>query len=614
MVSACATGGSTSEDGGEPPEKIRARIASTNDALERNALIVELSKAELERARRSHTVFGYRRFLQEFPQGEASITARALLESLRFEEAEKEGSLQGWTAFLAEHPQGRRTAEARRRLAELEAREALSTGDLASIRRVLTRHTPPDATSTEEEQSRWAMLVEREDALTWDTLRNANLAAIEGYLAERPTGRYRSEAMERRDQLIEEVLLAEDDLATARQRIASGHATPAQKATAAELEFRRALRSLDEAALRRLVADPRLEGGGEAAKGRASAMLDSLKRKPLSRDVRKAMGEAARGAGLRARTELKRLVTRGDPNDRAGALVELAEWGDPSDLDLLLEFVDARYVVIRLAAVEAVSTMAESHEPRAWAAIVRGRIDALTSQGHSATGQRRLALLRASVGDFDGALAGWREVTRLDPEDVAAHARVLAFEQSRNDRLATTAAATALLKAAIDFGEHRWPQPADPDARFGPNEGELLGLPKELTMLRQLCSAIDLSKLAVDALSTQSPSVETALVPSFQTQRGPLAPEWERALARMESKKRELEATVKRRAPQYAPCGDEVIPERVLRSRRGRAEALNRLGRSGEERLLPLLDDLRWSRSSSVRTAATTAIEALRSG
>lgn len=613
VVASCATGGSTTEGSGDPPEKIRARLAKATDPLERNALLVELSRAELDRARRSHTVFGYRRFLQEFPQGEASTTARALLESLRFEEAEKEDTLQAWTAFLSEHPQGRRTADARRRLAEVEVREALDSDDLATIRRVLTRHPPPDATSTVEEKERWAALVEREDVLSWKASREANLATVEAYLAERPAGRFRNEAMERREQLIEEVLLAEDDLVTARRRIDSGQATPAQKATAAELELRRALRTLDETALRRLVADSRLDGGGEEAKGRAKAMLDSLKRQPLSQAVRKAMAEAARGAGLRTRSELKRLVTRGDPRERAEALVELSEWGNPSDLDLILDFVDARYVVMRLAAIEGVASMADSQERRAWTAIVRGRLEALSSQAHTATGQRRLALLRESIGDLDGALAAWREVTRLDPEDVVAHERVLAFEQSRNDRLAMTAAATTLLKAAIEFGEHRWPRPADPGARFGPEEGELLGLPKELTLLRQLCSAIDLAHVAVQSLAAQSPASVSTTIPAFQAQPGPPSPEHDRALSRMETKKRELEATVKRRAPQYAPCGGEVVPERVQRSRASRAKAMERLGRSGDERLLPVLDNLRWSRSSKVRNAATSALHALRS-
>lgn len=595
LLLACATPGAPPAVASSGADALRARISRADDDVERNALRMELARLELDRARSAHTVFAYRRFLEEFPHGESAITARALLESLRFEEAARLDTPAAWAAFLEEHPRGRRTAEAKARLGALETAAALASTDLPLVRRVLARH--PAAERRRE-------LELHEDALSWAAARDGGLPAVEQFLLERPASAHRSEAERIQRSLVQAAVLEEEDFAAAEAR-ARRSGTAEALDTLSELKLRRAVREWDLAAVRSIAEDGRLAPASEPRR-RAGELLASLQKSPLHKDARAALEAARRGAGLRPVAELRRLVPTADPLEREVALRELAEWGVLSDLELFFEALDGRYVGVRLAAVEAIALLAAAQPPAVWTARARARERELLVQALTASPWRRIAALRESVGNVEGAVTAWREVLRNDPEDLAASARLLALESRRGDRLAYGAAARELSRVALDFGNERWLRPPDPNAppesrRDGP--GIRLGLSADLTVLRQICVAVDLAEEAARALGglRGDAAVQEAELIALALQ------DSERILTRMRNKRDELERELSRRDRAYVACATDRAAPRIAESRARRVAALGRLGELRDRRLLPLVEDLAHSPAAELQAAARAA-------
>lgn len=638
------------EDIEKGTSKLRARIARTDDDVERGMIRLELSFLELERARRAHNIFGYRRFLAEFPRGEAASTGWLLLEALRFDEASEESSVQAWRVFLREFPEGKHADEARTRLATLEIQDAIRAQDLAEIRRVLARYRAPDDFAPEEERALWAALVKVEDSLSWNEARGADLRAVEAYLAERPLGRFRDEAFRLKEELIEQAILEEEDLELAWRRLNSPRPSRPSKATVAELELRAAARKLDLAKLESLAQDSRLRGGGEEAQAQAQALAQSLRRSPLSRANTALFKQASRGSGLRARQELMRLARRGDPQSRAVLLFELAEWGHLDDLNFLLQEIDSNWLIISQAAVESLGVLGAAYPPKVWQAVVHSRIAVLRTQGFNASSLKKVAALQESSGDVEAALVTWREISRLNPEDPLAFSRILKARRasllaatpknvgqattsteanaapalsspaSRSrapnpaDVLAVLSDAKGLLEVAVNFGDHRWPGPVDPDARYSPDEGQLLGLPREVGLLRQLCAALDLLSFASEVLEEHAKPVDVEMVAATEIRPSPVPPSIARRIEFMEAKRSELEAIVERRGAGYDKCSPlNLAPERVLSSRTKRLRAIEALAQAADSRLLPALENWGFSPAPEIQTAARQSLESIAS-
>ena len=98
---------------------------------DKNGVMEELEKVELERARRANTVLAYRRFLEEFPTGDEATVAQSLIEELRYQETKKVGTGPAWEVFIEEYPRGKHLTEARVALGTIEIAQALAGKDLA---------------------------------------------------------------------------------------------------------------------------------------------------------------------------------------------------------------------------------------------------------------------------------------------------------------------------------------------------------------------------------------------------------------------------------------------------------------------------------------------------
>lgn len=573
-------------------DALRARRALADNDFERALITEELATVELERARAANTVFAYRRFLEEFPIGREATTARKLLEALRFAEAGAENTPLAWNVFLSEHPQGEHATEARLRLGSLTIDALTGTDDLAGVRAALAQF--PD-------HPRRGELVTLEDRLAFEAARREGLAQVQAYLSEHPMGSYRVEALDLAETLEREALLESGDLERARLRAASDHTGRFQEVVD-ELLLRDALAMLDRPALEKLAKD-----AVPAVRAQAQSTLTSWRRPPLPA----AVAQASVSHGLRPLSALAVVLRRGDPLDRVAALSEAAEYGSWEAATLVLGAVDNRYVDVRLAVVTALRALSVAMPPASWRAFVEGReaealVDALTPEPW-----RRVAALRDADGRQEAALAAWREVLRYDPEDLAASARVLELTRTMGDRLGQGAAARDLATQAALFGEGRWLQPHDPatpavERRDGP--GTTIGVPAEVTVLRQLCAAMSLTTISRDALAALRDGARDT-----EQQLYTLAiTDADTALARMTSRRAELERTATRRG--YPACGEDLLTPTLEKVHKERIEAIGKLAKSGDQRLLPFLSRLQHTPSAEVREAAKAAVRALSPG
>lgn len=571
---------------------LRARRTLADNDFERALITEELATVELERARAANTVFAYRRFLEEFPIGREATTARKLLEALRFAEASAEDTPLAWNVFLSEHPQGDRAAEARLRLGSLTIDALVGTPDLAGVRAALAQF--PDHPRREE-------LVKLEDLLSFEAAKQGGLAQVEAYLSEHPLGAYRVEALDLAEALDREALVKSGDLERARRRAASDHTGRFQEVVD-ELLLEQALSTLDRPALEKLA-----KNAVPAVRPRAQEALVAWRRSPLP----SAVAQAKVSHGLRSLPELATVLRHGDPLDRAAALSEAAEYGSWEAASLVLRAVDNRYVDVRLAVVTALRALSVAMPAASWRAFVEGReaealVDALTPEPW-----RRIAALRDADGRTALALAAWREVLRYDPDDLAASARVLELTRAMGDRLGLGAAARELGTSAALFGEGRWLQPHDPatpavERRDGP--GTTVGVPAEVTVLRQLCAAMTLTSLSRDTLAElrdDARETEQQLYTLAIT-------DADTALARMTARRAELERAATRRG--FPACGTDLLTPKLEKVHAERVEAIAKLAKTGDRRLLPFVTRLQHTPSEKVREAAVAAMRALSPG
>jgi hypothetical protein len=592
-LAACATAPAPVTHADEA-DAIRAEMVEA-DVVKRGFLLDELAKVELRRAQAAHTPAAYRHFLAEFPAGEEATAARALLEGLEFERAERVGTQAAWGAFLDEFPRGRRAAEGRSRLAALVVDEALASPELALVRRALARY--PEA-------PRRALLVEREDDLSWKAVARDDRDALRRFLAEHPSTRHHAEATEALDALDRQDLRATLDLERARARAAQSDASDADRNLVAELEWSLASARLDLAALARVG-----QGGGPFS-ARAAALAESLQKNPLSVDLSAAVDAARPGAGLPPRERLDGWLRSDDPQERATAVAYVAERADPADLEAVLAAAESRYVVVRLAALEALRGYASALSPAAWRAFAQGREADAFARALSAPMWRKVALLRDASGRTDAALTAWAEVARADSDDLVARARLLALQRKVGDRLGVNAAARELARLAVSFADGRWLQPPDAAAppehrRDGP--GQRLGARADVPVLRQLCVALDLAEAAAAALRELRPQAAAA----EQELVGLAVADTERALATLRGKQAELERREQRADPSFVPCHGHDPAPMILAARAGRLAAVRVIAASRDARLAPFVRGLAQASDPALRALALETADAL---
>lgn len=592
---ACATPPPPLVDHTDAAARLRAERARAANDFERALITEELATVELERAREAHTVFAYRRFIEEFPIGREATTARKLLESLRFDEATATNTRLGWQSFLAEHPDGAHAADARERLGTLIADEVSQTLDLGGVREVIARF--PDHPRREE-------LVRLEDRLAFEQAMEAGLVEINAYLSAHPLGAFRAQALDRKEALEHDEILASRDLDRARKR-ADTDPSGASQLLVDELLFLDAQGALDVDALRALAND-----AVEPVRSRARGVVDGLGRPALASSTWAAIEQARASHGIRSLDEVREVLRSGDPLERVAALGEATEYASWEAADLVLGAVDSRYVDVRLAAVEELARLKGSMPEASWRAFVGSREEEALFDALTASPWRRVAALRDADGRGALAVAAWREVLRYDPDDLAANARVLSLSQAAGDRLSTGGAARELASTAALFGDGRWLTPPDPTApaiqrRDGP--GTIVGAPAEVTVLRQLCAALELTKTARAALDTLRQGTLAAEMQLYAL----AITDADEAIARMVARRAEQEREVARRG--YPPCGTDAGRDKLDRARKERVQAIEALGKTGDVRLLPFLERVAWTPSQAVAAAARQAIRSIES-
>ncbi len=565
-------------------------------------MIEQLETVELERARQANTVLAYRRFLEEFPNGDESLVAQSLIEELRFAEAKKAGTGQAWEIFIEEYPRGKHTTEARLALGAIEIEQALSSSDLPLVHRTLARF--PDHPKRDS-------LVSHEDDLAWnEAQKKGDNESLSAYLNTHASGQHRVEAYRARERNDERDIQESEDLGRAEARAQRADAGERQRALVAEVQLQRATRTLDFDALRSLAHTESKEPAVQAVYARAKALLTSLERHPLTKALKNAVRDSRPGAGLPPHDTVVAAIFNGDPVDRVAALRELVEWGDPDDLKTFLSALDSEYVSVQLAAVRALSELAQALKPAVWHAVERAREDDILTRELNVSIWRQSAALREADGRATDALTAWREVTNLDVNNVTARARIFVLTQNAGDRIALGSTARDLANSVIQFAEGRWQPPAPNDVpdRPPPGKGRVFGLAGGTTVLRQICAAMDLGQDAISALG----SLTVGVGPQEQELLTIAKADAERALSRIRMKRTELEESLHRDQAGFVPCGTDPATSIIVESRKIRSQAIAELGRSKDVRLLPFVEGLAFTNAAEVRAAAVTSAGALR--
>ena len=204
-----------------------------------------LEVAEWDAALAAHSVFGYRRFLREFPESHHGGEARQFLEGLRWTQAERDGSQAALAGYLEDEPRGAHAAQAWTLLSAQRLEQALRSGSAPELRAWLAEN--PGGVG--RDQALAAL-----DEADWGAAQDP--AAVRRYLDEHLEGAHRQQAQARLAQ--------------------------AGRDEAELLEDEPRLRALDEAAADRI------------AYQRAAALLDEGRLSQLARRAGPYAADAAR--------------------------------------------------------------------------------------------------------------------------------------------------------------------------------------------------------------------------------------------------------------------------------------------------------------------------------
>lgn len=365
-----------------------------------------LEAAEWDAARERHSIFGYRRFLDEFPDSRHGPQARLLLEGLRWERADRDGSEAALAGFLEDEPHGAHAEEAWARVSALRLSQALRSGTPALLRSWLAEN--PSAPGREQ------ALLALDDA---DWRAAADPAAFRRYLADHPGGAHAGEARAQLSSVErDEAELLEDE-----PRLRALDAAAADK-----LAYARALALLDEGRLAQLA---RREGPlkAEAARDLRALRKDSRRAGELER--------AARALFL-PRPTLDELPEAA--HDRALRLREWALALDGTRLHRMLAELGSQRAWVALVALQGAQDLLKGLPPAEAQVRAERELSTLQPVALDSPQLTAVALLQSALGRDADALASARRAAGRDPR--CAPALLLALVLEREPALSQSAA------------------------------------------------------------------------------------------------------------------------------------------------------------------------------
>ncbi len=407
----------------------RAELARSNKGERATAARQGLEKAEVDAAKRQHTVLAYRHFLSEFPTSQYSDEVRSRLEALRFAEADQAGTELALTGFLADEPNGPHAAEAWEKLARVKLAAALASGSEDSLRAWLAGFPRAAGRDT--------ALAALDEAQFAGAVSNAEDPgeALRHYLAQRPDGRHRTEAQALLIQHdVDEAALLEDDGRLS--LLARQGAEVAVTRAAEKLELRRAAARLDRDAVARLAH----AGGATAAD--ATALLPVL-------DNSAALKAAASDLFLPQPSDDEL------PADAAERAAQLRAWAvalDGRRLSALTAEIRSKRAFVAfeaLGASEELIARLPIREVRARAAILA---DVLRPKAQAAALLVQLSVLEEAAGKPAAALADARAAVGRDATPAAA-LRAARLEATLGEPAVAMLAARALAARAEAMSE-----------------------------------------------------------------------------------------------------------------------------------------------------------------
>jgi len=379
-----------------------------------------LEDAEWDVARERHSIFAYRRFLDEFPESRHAAEAQQLLEGLRWEQAERDGSEPALAGFLEDEPHGPHAPEAWARVSALRLAEALRSRSPARLRAWLAEN--PSAPGREE------ALPALDDA-DWSAA--ADFGAWRRYLDDHPDGAHRKEALAHlKAAERDEAELLEDE-----PRLRA-----LDPAAADKLAYQRAAALLEEGRLTQLARRP---GPFSAEEARTLAML--------RRDPRREELQRWARALFLPRPTLDELPE--SAHDRAWRLREWTLALDGARLHRMLAELGSQRAWVSLAALQGAQDLLKGL-PQAEARVRAEReLSTLQPTALDSPQLTAVALLQSALGREADALASARRAAGRDP--TCAPAVMLAFELEREAALAQPAAEALMANAKSLVEAHR---------------------------------------------------------------------------------------------------------------------------------------------------------------
>lgn len=378
----------------------------------------KLEQAQYAAARTVHTIFAYRRFLDEFPDSRKAPEVRTLLEGLRWSEAERDGSDAALSGFLADEPQGPHAQAAWAQLSALRLEAALRDGGAPALREWLALH--PGAAGRERAQQ---ALDEADFAAAKEP------DALRAYLEAHPDGAHRREAGERLARADrQEALVLEDE-----QRLRA-----LKDPAADQLAFARAAALLDEGRLRQLAR----RAGPHAQQ--AAALVAELRRDPRRAG---ALEQAAQRLFL-PRATLDALPESGPA--RAAALRGWAAALDGERLPRLLAELASARADVSLAALDAAQALLAGLPPGERALRAQRALLQLQPRAQAAPQLAQVAVLQQALGRGAEALATARAAAGADAHCTVALWLSAQLEKERGEPVLAAQALRAQARALAE--------------------------------------------------------------------------------------------------------------------------------------------------------------------